>query len=104
MRLFLAFLLVGACGGPSQKQLVETPAATAPWRHAEAPPASTSDEDRHHLNQQFEDMEVTQEAYREAEQESAPPPKAAPAPNPRKAPVEQAPSPKKKAPVKVAPR
>ena len=74
MRLFLAFILVGACGGPSQQQLVETPAATAPWRHAEAPPASTSDEDRHHLNQQFEDMEITQQAYREAQQESQPPP------------------------------
>jgi len=103
MRLLLAFVLVGACGGPTQKQVIETPSATAPARHDEAPPASVSDKERERLNQQFDDMQTTQNAYREAEQESAPPPKAPAAPNPKKAPVEQAPSPKK-APVEQAPR
>lgn len=97
---FVALFLVCACGGPSQQQLVETPAATAPPRHTEAPPASTSDEDRHHLNQQFEDMETTQKAYEEAEGAEAPaptpvgqqPPKAGqPQPPKKKGPAEQAP-------------
>ena len=108
MKSLLFVVTVAACGGPSQQQIVEQPAATAPFPHTEAPPASTSDEDRHHLTQQFDDMQWTQDAYRQAEgaqRAKAPPPKkkeAAP-PNPKKAPVEQAPMPKKKAPVEQAP-
>ena len=78
--LATALFLLGACGGPSQQQIIETPAATAPYRHTEAPPASVSDEDRHHLVQQFDDMETTQQAYGQAEAESpAPPPPSTPA-------------------------
>ena len=105
MKWLFALLVIGACGGPTQQQVIETPAATAPARHDEAPPASTSDQDRAHLNQQFEDMDTTQRAYREAEGAKAPPPapkKKAP-PNPKKAPVEQALMPKK-APVEQAPK
>jgi len=66
--------------------------------HSEAPPASTSDEDRHGLVQSFDDMQNAQNAYREANQEReggqgsaagsgvAP----APAPPPKKGPAEQA--------------
>ena len=67
MKPALAFLVLCACGGPSQQQIVETPAATAPWPHSEAPPASTSDEERHELTQTFDDMDTTQRAYQQAE-------------------------------------
>jgi hypothetical protein len=67
MRSLLAFvLLVGACGGPTQSQLAETPSARTRARPAEAPPASTSDKDRERSVQQFDDMETTQRAHREA--------------------------------------
>src|SRR5262245_35747006 len=75
MRLWLALVFVGGCGGPTQQQIVESPSATAPYPHTEAPPASTSDEDRHHLVRQFEDMQWTQNAYREASQEANRPPR-----------------------------
>lgn len=96
MKWLFALLVIGACGGPSQQQLAETPSASAPARPAEAPPASQSDKDRERLNQSFEDMQTTQNAYREAGQSEAaktPPPKKKQAqpPNPKKAPVEQAP-------------
>jgi hypothetical protein len=105
MRTAIALLLLAACGGPSQQQIIETPAATAPYRHTEAPPASVSDEDRHHLNQQFEDMETTQEAYREAEGERPPPPTPAQAQPPKKiGPAEAAPTVKKKGPAEAAPK
>lgn len=108
MRALLALFLLGsACGGPTQQQLAETPSATAPARPAEAPPASTSDKDRERLTQGFEDMQTTQNAYKEAGADSG---SAAPAQkkptNPKKAPVEQAPGtgPHKKAPVEQAPK
>jgi hypothetical protein len=103
MRTAFALFLVCACGGPSQQQLVETPAATAPPRHTEAPPASTSDQDRSRLIQQFDDMETTQQAYEEAEgasQNTPAPPQGQPAngqpgqtqqPPKKKGPAEQAP-------------
>jgi hypothetical protein len=105
MKRLLAVVVIAACGGPTQQQLAETPSATAPARPAEAPPASTSDKDRERAVQQFDDMQTTQNAYREAgaEQGSAaqkPPPPT----NPRKAPVEQAPKNPKKAPVEQAPK
>lgn len=111
MRFVLALLLVGACGGPTQQQLVETPSATTPARAVEAPPASTSDKDRERLTQSFDDMQTTQNAYGEAKQEQAKPPPGTtlPTQGKGKAPVEQAPAddgtPKKrKAPVEQAPK
>jgi hypothetical protein len=71
MRSMLLVLLLTACGGASQQQLAETPSASNRGRPAEPPPASTSDQDRSRLNQQFEDMETTQRAYREAGQSNA---------------------------------
>lgn len=102
MRFALAFVFFTACGGPSRQQLAETPSAQAPARPAEAPPASTSDKDRERLIQQFDDMETTQRAHREAGQGQSPGSEPAPGsgsgsaaakppPNPKKAPVEQAP-------------
>src|SRR5262245_34065621 len=100
MRMLSALLLLAACGGPSQQQVIETPTATAPARHWEAPPANTADVDRDRLIQQFDDMQDTQNAYREASQDAAKPPPDSPVPGaPRKAPVEQAPSATKTAPV-----
>ncbi|HEY5923622.1 MAG TPA: hypothetical protein VIV11_18200 [Kofleriaceae bacterium] len=93
-------LLMCTCGGPSQSQLVETPSATAPADHAEAPPASTSDKDRERLIQSFDDMETTQHAYEEAGQanRAAPPPPLSgqPPPPKKKGVAEQAEMPKKK--------
>jgi hypothetical protein len=105
-------IFVGGCGGPSAQKVVESPSATAPASHSEAPPASTSDKDRERLNQSFDDMQTTQNAYREAGQAQgeAPPPPLSGQPAPattakKKAPVEQAPAePKKKAPVEQAPK
>lgn len=104
MRTLIALLLVCACGGPSQQQLVESPAATQPPRHTEAPPASTSDKDRERLIQQFDDMETTQEAYEQAEgaRQEAP----APTPvgqQPASGPPGQTQPPKKKGPAEQAP-
>lgn len=92
MRRTLIVLLLAACGGPSQQKLVETPAATAPFPHYEAPPASTSDLDRERLIQQFDDMRWTQEAYEQADRanEAQPPPSAQPAPPKKRGPAEQA--------------
>lgn len=67
-RPLILTLFVVACGGPSQQQLAETPSASARARPVEAPPASTSDRDRERAVQQFDDMETTQNAYREANQ------------------------------------
>jgi hypothetical protein len=82
-----------ACGGPSHSQLVETPSATARPRPTNAPPASTSDRDRERAVQQFEDMETTQRAYREAGESSKQDPHGGYVPpgSGKKAPVEQAP-------------
>lgn len=75
MRAILACLLLAACAGPSQNQLAETPIARTPRTNVEAPPASSSDEERYQLYNEFRDMEDTQEAYREAGRgEGAPPP------------------------------
>ena len=72
MAMKRAFILVlmAACGGPTQQQVVEAPSATAPFPHYEAPPASASDLDRERLVQQFDDMTCTQEAYGQAKRES----------------------------------
>jgi hypothetical protein len=74
MRRTFLVLFLAACGGPTQQQIVESPAATAPHPHTEAPPASTSDADRSRLIQQFDDMRWTQQAYEQAGQENQAPP------------------------------
>lgn len=79
--LLLGLAGSGACGGPTHSQLAETPTAKTPARHTEAPPASTSDVDRSRLTQQFDDMQSTQQAYREAGQSNQAPPKASKALN-----------------------
>lgn len=68
MRAIIGFLLLCACGGPSAQQVTETPSATVKPRPREAPPASTSDRERAQMTQSFDDMETTQNAYREAGQ------------------------------------
>jgi hypothetical protein len=78
MRSIVALLLVAACGGPTQSQLAETPAARSRARPAEAPPASTSDRDRTGMTQSFDDMETTQRAYSEANGGTKAPPAAQP--------------------------
>src|SRR5687768_10074964 len=106
MKRALALVVIAACGGPTQQQLAETPSATSRAVPGEAPPASTSDKDRERSVQQFDDMQTTQNAYREANDNPAaapepvtqppanqavaqPPPTTLP--KPKKAPVEQAP-------------
>ena len=112
MRLAFAFLLLAGACGPSQQQLVETPSATQTRPHAqsrtEAPPASESDKQRERSIQQFEDMQTTQDAYRQASEENnAPPPpplQGQPPPPKKKGPAEQATLPKKTGPAEQAPR
>lgn len=107
MKYLVSLLVAAACGGPTQQQVIETPTATTRPVHTEAPPASYSDQDRYGLRQSFEDMENTQNAYHEANNEregksegSAVAP-APPAP-PKKGPAVGAP--KKTGPAEEAPR
>jgi|ERR1043165_905661 hypothetical protein len=95
MRGIVVVVLLSGCGTASQQQIAETPSASAPARHAEAPPASTSDKDRERLIQGFDDMDTTQRAYREAGAVQKPPPK-------KTGPAEQATLPKKKGPAEQA--
>lgn len=97
IRVFASLVLLAACGGPTQQQLAETPSAQTKAAPAEAPPASTSDNDRSRLIQQFDDMQTTQQAYREATNEAQPPPPNQPATPKKKGPAEQAPPAPKKA-------
>jgi hypothetical protein len=102
LRLVLSSLLaVAACAGPSQHQLAETPAAHSRPNPGEAPPASTSDTERAHMVQQFDDMQTTQRARQEASSPPAPPaplPPAGTAPDPKKkvGPATKTPAPPKK--------
>jgi hypothetical protein len=82
MRQVVAFLLVCACGGPSANTVIESSAAKAPAKHEEAPAASTSDKEREQLVQQFDDMQTTQEAYRESGEHRTTPLHAQPIPKP----------------------
>ena len=100
MRSIAIIVALAGCAGPTQQQLAETPSARQPARPAEAPPASTSDQDRSHLVQQFDDMETTQRAHKEANAAAKKPP---PGPLPKKGPAEQATLPKKKGPAEQAP-
>ena len=68
MRRLLPFLLAMACGGPSAEKAIETPIAKDQRHPTEAPPASTSDQQRHAVQSSFDDMQTTQDAYHEAAQ------------------------------------
>ena len=105
MRGAVIWLVLCGCGGPSHDQLVETPTAKTRPTAVEAPPASTSDEERAHAVQQMDDMQATQQAHEEAKQSEKPAPKAGVTKKgAKKAPVEQGPPlAKKKAPVEQAP-
>ena len=74
MKALHVLLFAVACGGPTQKDLAETPTATTRPRPAQAPPASTSDEDRAALTQSFDDMQATQNARQEAQSQKKPTP------------------------------
>lgn len=93
MRSIAIIVALAGCAGPTQQQLAETPSARQPARPAEAPPASTSDQDRSHLVQQFDDMETTQRAHKEANANAKKPP---PGPLKKQGPAEQATLPPKK--------
>lgn len=97
IRTLALLVLLAACGGPTQQQLTETPSAQAQAAPSTAPPASTSDQDRSRLIQQFDDMRVTQQAYREAGGETVPNTTSTPATPKKKGPAEQAPPAPKKA-------
>lgn len=82
----------------------------APARHTDAPPASTSDKDRERLDQSFEDMDTTQEAYRQANADQHKPPRPAfgkkaaeQTPPKKKGVAEQATLPPKQGPAEQAP-
>ncbi len=59
-------IVLAACGGPTQQQLAETPTARTHATPTEAPGGSTSDRQREVLRQQFDDMQATQDAHKEA--------------------------------------
>lgn len=82
MKQVVAFLLVCACGGPSANTVIESASAKASAKHEEAPPASTSDKERDAMVQQFEDMQTTQNAYRESGEHRTTPLHAQPIPKP----------------------
>jgi hypothetical protein len=106
-RLIGLLLLTVACGATSAQKAIESPIAKEPWHPKEAPPASTSDEDRHGLTQTFDDMSTTQNAYDEARQPAAEAagsaaPTAKPAPYPPRFPNKTPPP--KKGPAEEAPK
>lgn len=70
MRRLIPLLLAMACAKePSVQKVLETPAAKDQRHPTEAPSASTSDQDRNGVRENFEDMSTTQEAYRQARPE-----------------------------------
>lgn len=70
MRRLIPLLLAMACANqPSVEKVLETPAAKDQRHPNEAPSASTSDQDRNGVRENFEDMSTTQEAYRQAHPE-----------------------------------
>jgi hypothetical protein len=66
MKTLLLLLLAGACAGPGQARLAQTPTATTKARPAEAPPANDNDADRAQLVGAMDDMHDAQSAHREA--------------------------------------
>ena len=59
-------LLATACAGSNQSRLAETPTAHSKANTGLAPAASTSDRDREHEVNAFDDMQATQRAHEEA--------------------------------------
>lgn len=104
-RAFASLVFFCACGGPTQQQIAESPAATKPPRHTEPAPATASEQDRDGLVRSFDDMQTTQQGRREVQNEGKPtPPKPRrigpaqdiqPAKSTKKPVAEQAPPPKK---------
>jgi hypothetical protein len=81
MRVILtSLLLLGACAGPGQNKLAETPTAKSKANTGLAPPASTDDRDRSQQVNAMDDMRAGQNAHAEANAapEKAPAPKPAP--------------------------
>ncbi|MBA3462704.1 MAG: hypothetical protein H0T46_22295 [Deltaproteobacteria bacterium] len=66
MRTLLLLLVAGACAGPGQARLAETPTATTKATPTMAPPASDNDKDRAQLVSSMDDMRDAQSAHREA--------------------------------------
>lgn len=66
MKLGAFLLALAACAGPTQQQLADSPTGRTRATPTEAPASSTSDRDREQLRQQFDDMEATQRARKEA--------------------------------------
>jgi hypothetical protein len=71
MKYALALLVIAGCAATKAQQAIESPTATTRPVRTEAPPASTSDVDRNGLVQSFNEMQWTQQSFREAEAESA---------------------------------
>lgn len=107
MRVLVLCSFFVACAGAGRSTPSETPTGTTRRPASAAPPASGDDKERYRLNQQFEEMQNTQEAHREAGHDSAAPPaplppaagsgapgtSAAPATRPvKRGPAEQAPA------------
>ncbi len=78
--LVLTLLLLGACAGPGQNKLAETPTGKSKANTGEAPPASTDDRDRSHAVNAMDDMKATQNAHAEANGTPSKTPASAPQP------------------------
>lgn len=72
--ILTSLVLACACGGPSQQQIADTPAAHAKRSTGEAPAASTSDKDREQLVNSFDDQQAAQKARAEAGKNAKQPP------------------------------
>ena len=66
-RVLASLVLFCACAGPTQQQLAETAATAPPPKHTNAPPATASENDRDGLVRSFDDMQTTQQARREVQ-------------------------------------
>ncbi len=78
--LLMSLLLLGACAGPGQNKLAETPTAKSKANTGEAPPASTDDRDRAQQVNAMDDMHAAQSAHAEANGTSTKTPAPTPAP------------------------
>ena len=89
--VLLPVFLLAACAGPSTSRVAETPTAKSKANTGLAPAASSSDKDREHLVNSFDDMNASQRA--QAEANHAPTPTPAPATAPASAPGKTVPKP-----------
>lgn len=100
-------LLLGACAGPNQARVAETPTASSKANTGLAPPASQSDKDRSSVVDSFDDMQAAQRAQGEANHaaEPTPAPVTTPAPGtaPTSAPKKAAPKPQPASPETTSP-